>query len=313
VKNHRTRIECSVLISFLFGVCLLAACRPLTVIPLPMPTALPIMSPMPAMVCATAGTHAEQLTSGGQTRQYWLHVPPAYQPGQLIPLVLGFHGNGGRADQFESYSGFSALADRAGFIAAYPQGLGNPASWNTGPGAANEDVQFVRDLLDHLETRCSIDPARIYAIGHSRGGGLANRLACNLSERIAAIGPVSGAYQDGDVCSPLRPVPVVAIHGFDDPVVPYNGFPSGGVPGAYFIIGTPIPQWASAWAQRNGCSTKPSVVMQTDKLSEQQWGTCQNGADVVLYTLKGWGHNWPVEEFGAAQVIWDFLAQHPYK
>ncbi len=302
-------------VTFLLALFMLTSCGAVT--PLPASTNTPV--PTPAKVCAPAGTHAEELLSGGRARKYWLHVPPGYQPGQPIALVFGFHGNGGRAEQFESYSGFSILADRESFIAVYPQGQGDPAGWNADPGAKNEDVQFVRDLIDHLETRCNIDTARIYAVGHSRGGGMANRLACDLAERIAAIGSVAGAYMGGEDCAPVRPVPVVAVHGDSDPIIPYNGIPNNGMPpAAYFLIGTPVPQWASNWAWRNGCNMKAVVFLREELVTGQRWEACRSAAEVVLYSLKGWGHGWPgavgapIGEFNSTQVIWSFLAQHPY-
>jgi polyhydroxybutyrate depolymerase len=259
--------------------------------------------------CAT-GSYDEEIFSGGQVRQYRLHVPPAYQPGKPVPLLFGFHGAGSSAGQFEGYSGFSALADQAGFIAVYPQGWGKLTNWDTMPGSP--DVQLVRDLIDSLEARCSIDPARIYATGHSRGGGMVNRLGCDLSDRIAAIAPASGDYEYGEDCSPFRPVAVVAFHGTNDPTIPYNGF---GVPGqmreSYLRIGTPIPTWAATWADRNGCSNKPSIIFQEDQVIGQQWGDCQAGADVILYTVYGGTHEWP-GEVNAAQMIWDFFTQHPF-
>ena len=193
------------------------------------------------------GTYDEQISSGGQTRQYRLHIPSGYRAGTPAPLVFGFHGAGSTGLEFERYSGFSLLADQAGFIAVYPQGLGDLANWDTLPNS--KDVAFVRDLLAGLEARCSIDPRRVFATGHSRGGGMANRLGCELSDRLAAIGPVSGDYENGEFCSPVRPLAVVAFHGTSDPTIPYNGF---GLPGAihesYTRIGTPIPPGPPAGA-----------------------------------------------------------------
>ncbi len=296
----------------LFGVCLaafLVACGPVTAAPTAtlFPTSLP--SPTPSPGCA-AGRHVNELVSGGETRRYILHIPSSYTAGKPAALIFGFHGNNGRAEHFESYSGFSPLADRAGFIVVYPQGSGEHPTWEAWQGG--KDVLFARDLIDKISALCSIDPARIYATGHSLGGGMANRLACDLSERIAAVGPVSGAYLNAQHCSPSRSVALVAIHGTADPVIYYNGFGvNGSSPGAYFTVGTPIPQWASAWGQRNGCSAKATVFFQKDPVSGQQWGNCRAGADVVLYTIRDGEHGWPDPSFDAAQTIWDFFSQHP--
>lgn len=258
------------------------------------------------------GTYERQLVSGGQVRQYRLHVPPGYRAGTPAPLVFGFHGARSTAAWFEEASGLSRLADEAGFIAVYPQAAGPWAGWENWEGST--DVQFVRDLLDELGTRCDLDPARLYATGHSRGGGLADRLGCDLADRIAAIAPVAGTYQFSADCSPSRPVPVIAFHGSDDSQVPYSGFSNPGMPPeAYYTIGVPIPQWASSWAGRNGCSLPSSTVYERGPLTGQGWGNCRAGADVLLYTIHGGGHEWPGElgNFDAARMIWDFFVRHP--
>jgi len=274
---------------------LLAACRP--------------TSPAASGGCPVGGSEGE-VASGGQTREYRIYVPATYRPGKAVPLVIGFHGHGGSAAQFESYSGFSTLAPQAGFIAVYPQGAGDIPSWDTWAGS--QDVQFVRDLIATVEAQCSIDRNRIYAVGHSCGGGMANRLACDLSDRIAAIGSVSGTYQYGENCSPGRPVAIIAFHGTDDPDVPYNGIGNiGAGREAYFSIGTPIPQWAADWAGRDGCDAKPSKVFEQGNVTGQGWGNCRGGADVILYTTSGGGHGWP-GEVNAAGMVWTFFASHPF-
>jgi polyhydroxybutyrate depolymerase len=265
---------------------------------------------LPASGNCPLGTRDETLVSGGPTRQYRIFVPPAYRPGESVPLIIGFHGNGGTSIQFESYSGFSTLATQKGFIAVYPQGLGQPPSWDTWAGS--QDVQFVRDLTATVESQCAIDPARVYAVGHSRGGGMANRLACDLSDRVAAVGSVSGAYQYGEDCAPSRPVSIVAFHATGDPVVPYNGIgAAGAMSAAHFIIGTPIPQWASDWAVRDGCNPRPAEIFRQGAVTGQGWGNCRGGADVVLYTIAGGGHGWP-GDVDVAQMIWTFFAGHPF-
>ncbi len=255
------------------------------------------------------GTVDEEILSGGQMRQYRLHIPSSYQAGTAMPLVIGFHGAGSTGPQFEAYTGFSALADGKGFIAVYPQGLGDISNWDTMPHST--DVTFVRDLMDELESRCDIDANRIYATGHSRGGGMANRLGCELADRIAAIGPVSGDYEFGDTCSPSRAVAVAAFHGTADDVLPYNGF---GLPGqiheSYIRIGTPVPGWAASWAERDGCSKVSEKVFESGPVSGQGWKRCDAGAEVILYTIQGGTHDWP-GAVDAARMLWDFFSRHP--
>jgi polyhydroxybutyrate depolymerase len=138
---------------------------------------------------------------------------------------------------------------------------------------------------------------------------MANRLACDLSDRIAAIGSVSGTYLYAENCSPGRPVPIVAFHGTADQDVPYNGI-GNGAPSAYFNIGTPIPQWAAAWAERDECGAEPAAIFQQGPVTGRGWQNCRGGADVILYTIDGGGHEWP-SAVDATGMIWNFFVAHP--
>jgi len=251
-------------------------------------------SPVVTEACAR-GDYFDEIESDGQIRQYLLHVPATYKPEAPAALVLIFHGAGIGAERFVNYSRFSNVADREGFLIVYPQGLGEEPVWNPSPGS--QDVQFISDLIDHLQRRCHVDPNRIYASGHSNGGSMVNRLACELADRIAAIGTVSGAYQSTAECSPSRPIPVFALHGTADNIVSYQG----------------IPEWASAWALRNGCDPEPVDVVHNVLISEKQWSHCRAGADVVLYTIQDLGHDWTHDLIDMGQTIWDFFEQHPLR
>jgi polyhydroxybutyrate depolymerase len=252
------------------------------------------ITPFPIVTegCAR-GDYFDQIESGGQARQYLLHVPATYTPEEPAALVLVFHGAGIGAERFVSYSRFSNVADREGFLIVYPQGMGAEPVWNPSPGS--RDVQFIRDLIDHLQRRCFVDPNRIYASGHSNGGGMVDRLACELADRIAAIGTISGAYQRAAECSPSRPVPVFAIHGTADTIVPYEG----------------IPEWAAAWAERNGCDPEPVDIPHNVLISEKKWSNCRGEADVILYTIQDLGHDWTHDLINFGQTIWGFFEQHP--
>jgi polyhydroxybutyrate depolymerase len=258
------------------------------------------------------GDYVEEIASGGQTREYRLHVPPSYRPGQPMPLIINLHGYNSNAAQQEHVSGMSAKADEAGFIVAYPEGLGSPQSWHFGPGAAAAaDLEFIRALISHLQEQLSIDSARIYATGISNGAQMSNRLGCDLSDVIAAIGPVSGGYPPSDDCNPVRPVPVVAFHGTADKLIPYEG------KGRLLLS---APEWAATWAARNGCDPTPAVTFQHGEVKGETWDNCQDGADVTLYTIEGRGHSWPgsdmppeitTQDIDATDVIWEFFAAHP--
>lgn len=142
------------------------------------------------------GNYVVNLESSGQPRQFRLHIPPGYMAGNSTPLIINLHGLGMSGVEQDLLSEMSAKSDEAGFIAVHPEGRGDPQGWYVGPsvGGQQEDVLFIRDLIYCLKNQLSIDADRIYATGLSNGGGMANRLGCDLADVIAAIGPVSGTY-----------------------------------------------------------------------------------------------------------------------
>jgi len=262
---------------------------------------------------AQAGSSDGQIASGGETRHYILHLPSGYEAGTAAALILNFHGYNSNSQQEENLTGMSAKADREGFIVAYPDGLNS--TWFAGPGADGQrDQRFMRDLISYLESQYSIDPKRIYATGISNGGGMTNRLGCDMADVIAANAPDSGAYNFWQDCSPARPVPVLAFHGLDDNIVPY----AGGTP---LAMEPPIPDWAAAWAQRDGCSPTPARTSPVDTVTVQTWTGCGGNAEVILYTLANHGHSWPgspvmpksitSQAVNATDLIWNFFQAHP--
>jgi polyhydroxybutyrate depolymerase len=261
-------------------------------------------------VTHTPGNYVVELESSGQPRQFRLHIPQVYLAGNPASLVINLHGLGGSGIQQDLLSGMSAKADEAGFIAVHPEGRGDPQSWYVGPavGGQQEDVQFIRDLINCLKGQLTIDADRIYATGFSNGGGMVNRLGCDLADVIAAIGPVSGAYLSHDACQPTRPVPVVAFHGTADEIVPYEG--GEALP--------PIPQWASDWAVRNGCVSTSMITYSEGDVTGETWGNCTDEAVVTLYTITGGKHWWPgspgaTQFIDATDTIWEFFSAHPFQ
>jgi polyhydroxybutyrate depolymerase len=273
---------------------------------------------------AKTGMSSVQLESSEVTRNYLLYVPPSYDPATPTPLILSFHGRSSNALQQSVLSEWQPIADENGFIVVYPNALGRPSQWNTIPPTRrrpNEDLIFITDLIDSLSTQFCLDPARIFVNGMSNGGGMSNFLACTLSDRIAAMGGVSGAYIGTEGrCDPPRPVPVIAFHGTADTVVTYAGGPSES-----FDYNFPsVPGWAADWAAHNGCDDTPIDIPATGDVSGIQYTNCDDNADVIFYTIDGGGHTWaggfPLPEsivgktstdIEATATMWDFFVQHP--
>ena len=284
-----------------------------------------------------AGSSDETIESGGETRDYILHIPPSYSGSDATPLVLNFHGLGSNSQDQADYSGLPDTSDEEGFIVVMPQGLVTdiipiPHWNNTLLEPRPDDVAFVRDLIDQLEAELCIDPARVFSTGMSMGAMISTRLACDLSDRIAAIAPVAGFYfppladelPESPECNSTRPVPIIAFHGTEDPIVPFNG---GLPPDEDFdfrlhfhdIDGVVI----NTWAAHNGCDAEPSREPGTAGVYLLRYTGCQENADVELYVIDGGGHTWPdatsdeeqlgftTHEISANDLLWDFFEQHP--
>jgi len=168
-----------------------------------------------------------------------------------------------------------------------------------------------------LENEYNIDPARIFANGLSNGGGMSFLLSCRLSERIAAIATVSGAYLlPWEDCHPARPVPLIAFHGTSDPIVPYQGGPSH----AFDLPFPAIPEWIETYARRSGCVGEPTRLPASGEVSGIQYSNSTQNMDVTFYTVEGGGHSWPgggympkfivghiTQDIDGTQTIWDFF------
>jgi polyhydroxybutyrate depolymerase len=263
------------------------------------------------------------LVSSGETRTYLLYVPESYDPSRPTSLVITFHGFAQWPAHQMQLSHWNDLADEHGFIVVYPSGTRFPLRWQAGGRFASntdpaDDVTFISDLIDQLAQDYNLDPRRIYANGMSNGAGMSFVLACELPERVAAVGLVAGAYlYPWEECRPARPVPAIAFHGTDDPIVPFEG----GTTGPFEAPFPAIPDWIDTLAERNGCDPLPEELPASGVVSGLQFDRCE--ADVVFYTVAGGGHTWPggeplpvwltgqtTQDVDATQTIWDFFRQH---
>jgi poly(3-hydroxybutyrate) depolymerase len=158
------------------------------------PLLLALGIPATPLAAQTPGVEQRRtLEVAGARRGYLLYLPSSWQRGRPVPLVLVFHGAGGRSAGMARHTGFSRVAEREGFAVVYPDGVGRRWNDGRGIGGARDDVGFVRALVDSLERELGIDRRRVYATGISNGAMFAHRLACDLPGVLAAIAPVAGA------------------------------------------------------------------------------------------------------------------------
>ena len=231
-----------------------------------------------------------------QLRDYKMYVPPLPLANEPIPLVFCFHGYGGNANSMMLSSSFNYIADTAGFIVVYPQGLPlqGTSHWNVGGWTTNstvDDVGFVRSLLDTISYEYNIDSNRVYSTGMSNGGYMSFLLACQLSDKITAIASVTGSMtpQTFSQCSPERAVPILQIHGTNDQVVPYLGA----------SWSESINQVLLYWTSHNNCDPFANVEPLTDinpsdgiNVERKTWLNGDYGVETEHLKVYGGGHTW---------------------
>ena len=271
------------------------------------------------------GDTTRTLAHAGVEREYILHIPAGYDAARPTPLVLAFHGISLDAEEMARISGFSEQADASGFVVAYPNGTGSNKSWNGGHCCGEaakdnvDDVGFTRALIGELSTIINLDSRRVYATGFSNGAIFVYRLACQLSDQIAAIGPI-GATQvlnDEQACQPGRPMPIIHFHGTADRLNPYEGGST-----AAGLEWDSVPHAMTYWAQQNGCPAT-STRTESGSIVHEVYSPCAQNAAVELYTVTDGEHAWPGGEAVSAQVgeptieisatplMWEFFAAHP--
>jgi polyhydroxybutyrate depolymerase len=268
-----------------------------------------------AGLCPAPGGDARELhltvSVDGVRRQALVHLPPQLGS-RPLPVLLALHGYRGSGPQMERYSGFDHLADRSGFIVAYPGSSGT--FWNSDADPRlPDDVHFLSVLIDRLDQRLCPTPGRVYLVGVSNGGGMAALAACRLQNKVNALASVAGGYDGQPACHRRSPLPVLEIHGTADPVVPYfghgHGRPADG-----------LPPFVAGWVRRDRCPSPPRIDRPFRRTVRLRWRGCAGGSVVEHIRVLGGRHQWPGARppdpgpratFCASCVIWDFLASLP--
>jgi len=258
----------------------------------------------------------------GIQRDYILYIPAIYDGSEDVPLVLNFHGYGSNANQQMFYGDFRDIADTEGFLLVHPQGsiLNGVQQWNVGfLGNRNktDDVGFTAALINELANLYTINLDRVYATGMSNGGFMSFLLACQLSEKIAAVASVTGSMTPDtyDACNAQQPTPILQIHGTGDRIVPYNGD----------TWTRSIEDVIFYWVNYNNCESSPTTAALTD-INRSDGSTVEhtiysggdNGVTTEHMKIIGGGHTWPGSSFtfpgtnqdiNASMEIWQFFSR----
>lgn len=271
---------------------------------------------------APAGT-TTRVTVPGTGRALLLHMPARYDPARPAPLLVLFHGSGGRGEGILAKSGLIATADAHGFLLAVPDGgvaLEGGFAWaipgvalpsGRTPGAGDaDDGAYILATIDWLAAQRCIASDRVYAAGFSGGGRMASWLGCNAANRFAAIAPVVGlragrpdphdpAHPDPTDCRPTAPMPIITFAGDSDTENPVEG---GG--SAYWQY--PMRAALDRWAGLNGCAATPVRRHITPLLDEERFVHCRRGAEIVARMTIGGTHAWLADN----EAMWAFLSHH---
>lgn len=252
-------------------------------------------------------------------RPYKYKVPTNYDPKKPTPLVVMLHGLSASGELNELVLHLAPLADSRTFIYAYPDGTKDPVGarfWNATDGCCDffgskvDDVAYLTAVIDDLSVRYNVDAKRVFLVGHSNGGYMAHRMACDRSSKIAGIVSLAGGqWIDATKCRPTGKVTVLQVHGTADTNVAYNG--TALTPGAR--------QTVAIWANRNACSgaltfggTRLDIesTLAGAETKVESYDGCTSDGAVELWTLEGGGH---IPTFNAQWPgsIYDFLMAHP--
>jgi polyhydroxybutyrate depolymerase len=256
-------------------------------------------------------------------RPYTLNVPPSYDATKPTPLVVMFHGYSASGQLEELYMGVTATSDSAGFLYAYGDGTIDDAGnrfWNATDGCCNfdgskvDDVAYFDAIVDDVSSKYNVDPKRIFVLGHSNGGFMAHRLACDRAPRVASIVSLAGVvWEDPTKCDPANTVAILDVHGTADETIGYDGgaTQSGVYPSELTTMAT--------WSQKNGCTGALAATGQTLDIDTglpgsetivSTVGGCPTGIDVQLWTVQG-GMHIPSLSPTWGSMVWGFFSTHP--
>ena len=241
--------------------------------------------PTPRDAVPAGAEQDRTLNVGDVTGSYQLSVPGTYRARRPDPLILLFYGSGSDPSQFSTLTGLPSRGSAAGFLVAVPHTQGAASEWQF--NAHESDAVFVDGLVSSLENSYCIDERAVFVTGFSAGAAFTIIYSCARESRVAAIATVAVEFQLG--CT--RPMSILAFHGTDDPLIPYqNGaiglsFPGVKVRGTQRNMGD--------WARLDRCRAVPRRVGSGSQVVRQQWYGCARGTSVILYTVVGGGHTWP--------------------
>jgi len=303
--------------------------------PVGSPFGAPSVAGSPRPSSAATSTGIGGFTVGGD-RPVTIQVPPGLDPQKPAPLLMFLHGFGIPSSEHEAFQALAQVAAARGVLYLQPVGTVNPQGdsfWNATDACCDighsgvDDSSYLAGLIEAIRARVAVDPRRIFVVGHSNGGFMSYRMACDHSDVIAAIVSLAGAsFADRADCQPSEPVAILEIHGSDDDVVDVVGGSLSGLlgPGDDTLADFPPTHGSlAAWATYDGCTSQlpprpaaldldPDLRIATgaNETTVTVSAGCAPGGHVELWMLEGGGHDPSVSPALVTALI-DFLLAHP--
>jgi polyhydroxybutyrate depolymerase len=259
-------------------------------------------------------------------REIEVQVPSGYDPDVAAPLVVLLHGYGVDGPIQNAYFKLGEVADRNGMLAVFPSGTQNSEDeryWNATdaccapPGSDVDDSAYLLDVIDTVKADYSVDPKRVYLVGHSNGGFMAFRMACDHAEVIAGIVALAAStFADPDRCTPAEPVATLQVHGTADDTIRYDGEVEGVDDGERTYPGA--LETLEIWATYNGCDLAPdepappvrTIIQEAEPATVIAHSDCDRGGHAELWTAPGGAHIPAITPDFSDQVV-EFLLAHP--
>ena len=245
----------------------------------------------------------------GLNRTYILVLPDNFDPAvESLPVVMWAHGGGGKAWMgMEWEADFRPMVNSNRFIAVYPQAWPdfeqcNCWGYDLGFGETNGnyqiDLDFIDALINELVDVRGADRDRMYFGGYSMGGSFTWDVACEMSDRIAAVAPVAASmwYSTFDNCDAALPTAVCHILGTNDFYAPYEG---GWVPSA--------AEQHAFWVQKNQSNPTPETVNLGGGVTRFTWMEGEACHSVQHFRIQNGGHDHPPY---TAEVVWEFFSRY---
>jgi poly(3-hydroxybutyrate) depolymerase len=198
--------------------------------------------------------------------------------------------------------GLESIADKEKFIVVYPDGIFKVSGSNGWDISGSSDVDFISAIIDSMSHYYNTDPDQIFATGFSMGGMMSYKLACTITDKLAAIAPASGypmsKFGYNGICMPFGPIPICHFHGTADDVVTYSG----------------LEAFVDNFVKSNYCTAASETTNPSSKIKKEHWKLCDGGSEIVIYHFNGMGHAYPTaasQGFSPNDTLWEFFRKHP--